>query len=292
MPLDSMHMDPAVFERFRRLIYDASGIALRENKVQLLKARIRKRMNELNIKDCGRYLEYVEADESDEELVRLLDAVSTNVTSFFREQRHFDVIAEWIREALAAGRRRFRFWSAACSSGEEPVTLAMVVDQACTGYDVDWKILATDISSRMLIRAQEGLYPEAKATGIPAHLRQRYFTHATVEGHDFLQVREMIARRIVYRRVNLSDPPFPLKGPLDVVMCRNVMIYFDDLVRRRLLSDIYRLVDNEGLFVVGHAESLTGMLSEFKSVVPSVYCKQSNALVSAAARRCYGDRVA
>ena len=273
--MNSIEMDERVFESFRRVIYQSSGIALRDNKLQLVKARIRKRMLELGFTKGRDYLNYVEADESETEMVHLLDAIATNVTSFFREDRHFEVIASWIRhKVFEEGRTRLRFWSAACSSGEEPLTLAMIIDQAVGDRPLDWKILGTDISAKILVRAQQGLYPATKVQPIPHHLRQRYFQSETHDGEVFYRAKRDLMRRIVYRRVNLSAPPFPLKGPLDIVMCRNVMIYFDDDVRRKLLSDIYRLVAQDGLLLVGHAESLTGMLSDFVSLMPSVYAKQ------------------
>ncbi len=267
------HLDAATFQRFRDLIYRQSGIALQENKEALVAARVAKRMRRLNMTSFDAYLQYVTRDESGEEMVHLLDAISTNVTSFFRESAHFDLLTDLIGQWLGQGRNRLRVWSAACSSGEEPYTIAMTLDRAIGNQAVDWKILATDISTRVLQRAQEGIYDHERVSRIPPEFRQRYF--ATVgEGRDRQwQVVPELRERVVFRRINLSTPPFPLKGGLDAVFCRNVMIYFDQPTRSRLVNEIHRVLRPGGFLFVGHAESLTGVNAPLRSVQPSVYTR-------------------
>ncbi len=266
-------MEAAIFEAFRDLIYSRSGIALRNGKESMVAARIAKRMRALNIGDHAEYLRRVENDPNGEELVHLLDAIATNVTKFFREAQHFDFIAGRMAEWLAAGQRRFRFWSAACSTGEEPYTLAMTLMEACRGFDGDLKILATDISTRALERAMAGVYGADRVEPVPPALVARYFERRRGERDEY-QTRDELKRLVVFRRLNLAEPPFPMRGPLDAVFCRNVMIYFDNDVRRRLLAEIERLLKPGGFLLVGHAESLTGMMSNLRTVVPSVYVKR------------------
>ncbi|MCX7934230.1 MAG: protein-glutamate O-methyltransferase CheR [Planctomycetota bacterium] len=266
-------MDAKIFEAFRELIYRRSGIALRNGKESMVAARIAKRMRALNISDHAEYLRRVESDPSGEEVVHLLDAIATNVTKFFREPQHFDFLAARLAEWLASGQRRFRFWSAACSTGEEPYTLAMTLREACRGYEVDLKILATDISTRALERAMAGAYGADKVEPVPAALVAQYFERRR-GAKDEYHVREEIRRLIVFRRLNLAEPPFPMRGPLDAVLCRNVMIYFDNDVRRRLLAEIERLLKPGGFLMVGHAESLTALMSNLRTVVPSIYVKR------------------
>jgi len=266
-------MERGTFDRFRALVYQQSGITLGENKLALVNARVAKRLRALGLSDVKSYLDYVQRDERADEVVNLLDVISTNVTSFYREPDHFQFIAERFEEWLARGQQRFRFWCAASSSGEEPYTLAMTLLETAGRRPVDVKILGTDISTRMLERCRAAEYPEERMQSVPAALRTRYFTRVRDNGASRLVAGAPLRRVTVFRRLNLAEPPFPMKGPLDAVFCRNVMIYFDDTVRRGLLSDIHRLLRDDGFLFVGHAESLTGMVSAFRTVQPSVYRK-------------------
>ena len=199
--------------------------------------------------------------------------ISTNVTSFYREETHFDFITEVFSRWVDEGQKRFRFWSAACSTGEEPYTLAVTLLEALNSGKADIKILATDISTRALTAAMAGTYTAKKAEKIPPKFLKRYFTKSGKGEDASYTVVADLKRMIVFRRLNLSMPPFPMKGPLDMIMCRNVMIYFDNAVRLRLLADFDRLLKPKGNLIVGHAESLTGMISDFTVIRPSIYCK-------------------
>jgi chemotaxis protein methyltransferase CheR len=268
-----MNLDNKSYQDFRSLVYDVSGINLGNGKEALVSSRIGKRMRILGMDEFKSYLKMVRADPAGEELVHLLDAISTNVTSFFREPEHFELIKELFAGWLKAGQRKFRFWSAASSTGEEPYTLAMTLAEILEGRDVDLKILATDISTRVLETASKGEYSEAKLTGIPPGLRAKYFHRTGVRGAYNYQVREDLRKWVVFKRFNLSAPPFPMQGPLDLVLCRNVMIYFDNQVRQGLLSEIHRLLKPKGYLLVGHAESLNGIKTDFQVMDPSVYRK-------------------
>ncbi len=265
-------MDQKTFDRFRELVYAHSGIALSDGKESLVSARVGKRMRALGLSDFKEYLDRLQADKSGEETIQLLDAISTNVTSFFRESEHFDFVADACAQWMREGQLRFRFWSAASSTGEEPYSLSMTLLETFGSVVSDWKILATDISTRVLRKAQEGLYkPDALKTVSNAY-RDRYFRE--VRGAEpCFQVKEAVRAPVVYRRLNLSTPPFSMKGPLDVVFCRNVMIYFDNDVRGRLLAEISRLLKPGGYLMVGHAESLTGLMCNLKAVRPSIYAR-------------------
>lgn len=266
-------MDARTFNKFREIIYEKSGITLGPGKEALVSARVGKRMRTLKMNDHKEYLNRVIQDSTGEEIVQLLDVISTNVTSFFREDAHFHFITEQLHKWLANGQRRFRFWSAASSTGEEPYSLAITLSEAFSGYTVDVKILATDISTRVLQKCREGCYGADKVKPVQKGLRERYFTRAQGEDGPLYTVKPILREMVVFQRLNLSTPPFPMKGPFDMVLCRNVMIYFDDTVRKNLLAEIHRLLKPGGNLIVGHAESLTGMLSKFHSVRPSVYVK-------------------
>ncbi|KMQ50533.1 Chemotaxis protein methyltransferase CheR [Chitinispirillum alkaliphilum] len=267
-------MDKSIYEQFRNLVYEKAGINLGDKKEALVAARVSKRLRELQLNDYKDYLDFLKKDSSETELVHLLDVISTNVTSFFRESVHFDFLTEKMSEWLGKGQRRFRFWSAACSSGEEPYTMAMVLSDIAAGCDVDVRILATDISTRILAKAQSGEYPLEKVNAVPSSLLNKYFSKMDCEGKNSYTVCPAIKEKILFKRLNLSVPPFPMKGPMDAVFCRNVMIYFDNTVRRKLLSEISRLLKPGGVLFVGHAESLAGQLCTLKNVKPSIYVKE------------------
>ncbi len=263
-------MEQRIFEVLRKLIYEKSGITLGDNKVALVTARVGKRLRALKLETHEAYLEVLQKDESGDELVSLLDAISTNVTSFFREADHFEFVGKVFSEWVESGQQRFRFWSAACSSGEEPYSLAMKLLETADIRQLDVKILGTDISTKVLAHCLQGVYDEARLETVPRQLLAKYFE----KQGDLWKVRPQLQNMTVFRRLNLSVPPFPMKGPLDMVFCRNVMIYFDKEVRSRLISEIYRLLKPGGFLLVGHAESLTGLDTGFKPVRPSVYVKK------------------
>ncbi|HEY3323301.1 MAG TPA: protein-glutamate O-methyltransferase CheR [Planctomycetota bacterium] len=267
-------MEQKTFEQFRRIVYEHSGIALGENKQALVAARIGKRMRQLGIGTHADYLKYVTADGQQDEVVHLLDVISTNVTSFFREPAHFDFVRAAVSRWLAQGQRRFRFWSTACATGEEPYSLAMVLAETMRGYEVDCRILATDISTGALRKCRAGTYPVEKLEHVPQSALRHWFKLSREGEQTVATVSPLLQKMIVFTRLNLSQPPFPMKGPFDLVLCRNVMIYFNNAGRRRLLDEIYRTVRTDGYLLVGHAESLTGLVSSFKAIRPSIYTKR------------------
>jgi chemotaxis protein methyltransferase CheR len=265
-------MNAKTMTRFCSLIYEEAGICLGESKEELVSARIGKRLRALSLPSPEAYLQYISGDESGQELVHLIDAISTNHTNFFREAYHFDILAELAGGWRKAGQRRFRFWSAACSSGEEPYTMAMALTENAMLNDCDIRILATDISTRVLAHALTGEYDPERVKGLPLQIRQRYFEEC---GNGARQYRVVSAIRgmIRFERLNLIAPPYPMRGPFDVVFCRNVMIYFDGAGRSVLLKEINRLLKPGGYLMVGHAESLTGLGHAFRFVHPATYRK-------------------
>lgn len=267
-------METAVFKKFSSFIYEKSGITLNDNKEALVSSRVAKRMRHLGIDEHQEYLSYILNDQTGEEIVHLLDVISTNVTHFYREEEHFNVVREKMEEWLKHGQRRFTFWSAACSSGEEPYTLAMTLREVTQTQPAEMRILATDISTKILEKSKAGVYDHKKMENVPTRLRDKYFNKS---GHGDLAdytVNSELSSIVTFKRINLSVVPYPMKGPMDIVFCRNVMIYFDNRVRINLLREVYRLLKPGGYLFVGHAESLTGILSGFKSVKPSVYVKE------------------
>ncbi|MDZ7753470.1 MAG: protein-glutamate O-methyltransferase CheR [Gammaproteobacteria bacterium] len=265
-------LDDHTFARFADLIYSEAGITLGSHKHSLVAARLGKRMRSLGIGRFEDYFAYVREDGAGGELVMLIDAISTNVTQFYREAVHFEILDTLLRRWRNEGQSRFRVWCAAASTGEEPYTLAITLAEAL-GDVSDVRILATDISTRALAAARRGRYEAKKVETVPREFLGKYFASTGSGSERFYQVREGLRRMLKFARLNLATPPFPMKGPLDVVFCRNVMIYFDQRVRQLLVDEIHRLLRPGGYLMVGHSESLTGLGNTFRAVKPSVYVK-------------------
>ncbi len=267
-------MSASVFNGLRRLAYDQAGIAIRDNKQTLVSARIAKRLRECGFKTEREYLDYLRGDGTGEEMVHFLDAISTNFTSFFREPEHFRLLASEVKRWSEEGRREIRLWCAAAATGEEPYSLAMTLAEVAGDARLAWRILASDISVTALRTAAAGVYPESRIEPVPETLRRKYWRRAGTEGGETTwRVADELRTRLLFKRVNLATPPFPLRGELDAVFCRNVMIYFDSAVRQRLVSEIERLLRPGGLLVVAHSETLNGIRSVLKTLSPSVYRK-------------------
>lgn len=266
-------LDIEILDRIRELVYQRSGIKLDVSKESLIRARVGRRMRALGLLSHEEYLKHVIESNDEKEIIHLLNAISTNVTSFFRDADHFELLKILLKEWFTSGQKRFRIWSSACSSGEEPYSIAMTVLDSI-GENADVKILATDISTRVLEKAQSCMYESEKVSQIPTDLKEKYLEKPN--GNNGLYKIKPIARNmIVFKRLSLSKTPYPMQGPMDAVFCRNVMIYFDHDTRRRLLNEILRLLKPNGCLFVGHAEGLMGLTSDFRAIRPSVYLKEA-----------------
>lgn len=266
------------FDQFQKLIYKEAGIHLSDEKKSLLVGRLSRRLRELNLDNFGAYYNKVVQDGSGAELVVLLDAITTNETHFFREPHHFEYLQKTIfpawKKAADEGRRgrTIRIWSAACSTGEEPYSLAMAALDFFPP-DSGWKveISASDISTRVLELALAGVWHMDRSHSIPPALLKRYMLRGSgaqdgkmAAGHD---VRAVLR----FQRLNLNDANYHIQGPFDAIFCRNVMIYFDQASRSRVVERLLNLLTPEGYFFLGHAESLSGMTSRVTTLAPSVY---------------------
>jgi chemotaxis protein methyltransferase CheR len=244
------------YQRFRRLIYDKSGIALGDQKQTLVASRLSKRLRELGLKTFSDYYEQVVSDSSREEFTRMLDLISTNKTDFFREPKHFEFLREEILPQLNH-EKRIRIWSSACSTGEEPYTIAMTLyDGVSHPAQWDCKILASDLSTRALAKAAAGLYDAERVRDVPSETVKRHFLRGRGTSEGLLKVKPHLSTMIQFRRLNLMDERFPIKSPLDVIFCRNVMIYFDRPTQEQLINKFYCYLKPGGYLFIGHSESL------------------------------------
>lgn len=267
-------MQAETFQKFKSLIYKHSGIDLSAGKEALVSSRLAKRIRELGLSNEMEYYDYIDAEKSIDELTRLIDMMSTNVTSFMRESVHFDLIAKMLHELWADGPKPVKFWSAACSSGQEPYTLAMIAHEVAITKNVNpslVKVLATDISTQILRKAEAGIYSARDLEALPTDWTRKYFQKTQTAGE--YQVSDSIRSMVTFRRINLSETPYPMQGPFDTVLCRNVMIYFDNKVRTQIVSEAQRLLKSGGYFLIGHSENLSGLSNRFQIAQPTVYRK-------------------
>ncbi len=270
-------MKKSTFRKIREIVYENSGISLSEKKYALVQARIAKRLRFLNLDSYEDYIDYVSGDRHEEEIINLLNVISTNTTSFFREADHFEVMSQAICKWLSEGQKKFRFWSAASSTGEEPYSMAIVLHEIFNGKEVDFKILATDISMEALECCRNGIYSEEKLEPLSRAQKDRHFIRENDGDKTFFRIRDELKKDITFARLNLSKPPFPMKGPFDVIFCRNVMIYFDRRVRQGLINEIGRLLRPDGYLLIGHSETLMSLENSFTTLRPSVYMNAEKA---------------
>ncbi len=269
-------LSDADFQKISTLIYDQCGICLSEGKEALVKSRLGRRIREGRFGSFRNYYDHVVGDSTGKELVHLLDSISTNFTSFFREKQHFDFLSskllpELMQRRAVNGKKTLRFWSAGCSSGEEPYSIAITLLQAtekAAGWDVN--ILATDISTKVLRDARSGVFRKERIEAIPGDLLKKYFLKGEREWKDFVKVKKSVAQHIHFKRMNLVEP-FGFAEPFDCIFCRNVMIYFDNKTRTDLVRRFHSCLVDGGAFLIGHSESLTGIRNPFKYVAPAVY---------------------
>jgi len=230
-----------------------------------------KRLRATQIKSFEDYLSYVEHDKSRTELSHMIDAITTNKTSFFRENVHFSYLRDNVLPSL--NNQRMRFWSAGCSSGEEPFSLAILLREAKSNIDsIDARILATDVSMRMLQKAHDACYEKRTLRELPCDLLKKYFTLVRGTSPAVYQVNTPIRKMVRVAKLNLMHG-WPMRGPFDVIFCRNVMIYFDGPTRERLVNRFWELLGPDGILIVGHSESLSSISHNFRYIQPAVYKK-------------------
>ncbi len=280
MPIDlNLSISENEYIEIRDLVYAKSGIWLGENKKGLVKARLAKRIRTFNFKSFKEYQQFILKEENSDELIEVINAISTNVTSFFREPEHFQlleqvILPEIVERKSKAGQKKIRIWSAACSSGEEVYTILMILREYFRDdHSWDIRVLGTDISTKVLGIAKKGCYDQEKIKDLPVHLRKKYFNKFYDDGREIYSVSEEIKKMATFARFNLMDEKFAFQSKLDIIFCRNAMIYFDLESRKCLVKKIFDSIDKIGYFFIGHSESLIGLPSDFKIVSPAVYKK-------------------
>jgi len=269
-------MTDSEFEFIRSIVYERSRINLGPEKRELVSARLGQRLRATNALDVHAYCQLLQAPDAEEELSNLIDAISTNHTFFFRENEHFDFLREVAVPEMAARARaehwpRLNIWSAACSSGEEPFSIAMTLAD-CAGT-LPWQIEATDISHRILGKAKLGIYDEAAVSKLPPGVQRAHFQAGFGPQAGNHRVKAELRDRVAFHHLNLLEGEPPFRDPFQVIFCRNVMIYFDRPTRAQLVARLARWLVPGGYLFVGHSESLILVNQPLRSIRPAIYQK-------------------
>lgn len=268
------------FQRCSRFIQEEYGIKMPPAKKTLLECRLRKRLRVLNLDTFEKYVKYAfDGGHMHDELIHMIDAVTTNKTDFFRESAQFDFLRSVMLPSLVEDwgigtRRPLRVWSAGCATGEEPYTLAMVLQDYRAGRpEFDFQILATDVSTRVLRDAARGVYKEERAAPVPAEMKKRYFMRSRDRDRGLVRVVPELRGKISFRRLNFMEGDFGLREQMDVIFCRNVIIYFEKDTQEKLIGRLCGHLLESGHLYVGHSETLHGMNVPLVQVAPMVYRK-------------------
>jgi chemotaxis protein methyltransferase CheR len=268
-----IELKPEEFALFRRYIYEKVGIALSDQKSTLVKGRLNKRLNQLGLSSFRAYYDYLISDTSGDELALFVSAISTNVTSFFREGSQWKWLEGYLNELIASKRdKKIRIWSAGCSSGEEPYTILMFLQHHLSDFDQwDIKILATDISPKVLTHAIAGKYEFKNVETLPKEIVLRSFEKVRSDKGIHYQILPHLRSKVVFRLYNLVTDPFFIKNRFDMIFCRNVMIYFDDVTRHDLIGRFTTLLPKGAPLFLGSSESLTSHRETLKLLGSSIY---------------------
>ena len=263
------------FELFRTYIYQRVGISLSAHKTTLIKGRLNKRLNLLKLSSFREYYDYLISDESGEELSIFISAISTNVTSFFRESAQWTLLESYLPVLVASKKeKKLRIWSAGCSSGEEPYTILMFLQHHLSDFDAwDIKILATDISTKVLSKAIKGEYEAKQVESLDPQILKSSFEKVQTDRGESYQIASHLRDKVMFRLYNLVTDPFFFKNSFDMIFCRNVMIYFDDPTRHDLVGRFATLLPKGAPLLLGSSESLTSHRETLKLIGSSIYQK-------------------
>ncbi len=258
------------FARITELLHRLTGIDLKSGKEQLVKARLWKRIRAQGMQGYDEYLGLLEGSDGADELIRMVESLTTHETYFFRESKHYEYLSRRLHGWFST-HDSLRIWSAGCSTGEEPYSIAMVLSETMPdAHRRNIKILATDISGRVVHAAREGHYSEKDVSDVPRALLQRYFVVDPADPSEPYRMKDSLASMVTFAKLNLMGP-WPMQGPFHFIFCRNVMIYFDHTTQAELVARLAGLLAPGGALLVGHSESLRGGIAGLQFVLPAVY---------------------
>jgi chemotaxis protein methyltransferase CheR len=281
MATGAASLSDADFRRLSSFIESELGIRMPETKRIMLESRLQKRLRKFGFDSYKKYVDFVFSPEgSESELINMIDAVTTNKTDFFREAEHFEyLVGKIIPSAEAhdgAGvSRPFSIWSAGCSTGEEPYTIAMVLEERrAVDPRFSYRIFASDLSTQVLDKAREAVYEEAKVADVPMSYKKKYMLRSKSKDEALVRMKPEIRSKVSFARINFMDDSYPVGESFDVIFCRNVIIYFERAIQEAILKKLCRHLKAGGWLILGHSETLTGMSMPLRGVAPTVYERQ------------------
>lgn len=262
------------FNRLRDIIYNEAGIKLADVKKILMQSRLIKRLRELRLDSFSEYYDYL-LDNYEDEKINFINAITTNKTDFFRENDHFEYMKKQILPEFEKKREKeLRIWSAGCSTGEEPYTIAITLFDYFNGKSApEFLLLATDIDTQVLDRAKEGSYPAEHLSEVDEKYLKTYFTYSQNEKGGFYRVKDQLKEVIYFRRLNLLQDEYPMKKKFDIIFCRNVIIYFDRETQKKLFEKYYSYLKDDGYLLIGHSENITSITDKFTLAGRTIYRK-------------------
>lgn len=266
----------ADFQRVRRILHEVAGISLGDSKHSMVYNRLARRLRARNFQRFDRYLDSLDSDPAEREAC--INALTTNLTSFFREEHHFEILAEYVRQRNFP---RLRIWCSAASTGEEPYSIAMTMIEAYGSDTPPVEIIASDIDTDVLAHAQCGVYALERLAGVSERRRARFFQCGNGPNIGYARVRPVLRTMIDYRRINLQDAAWPIPAELDIIICRNVLIYFELSTQKRILTRFGKLVADDGLLITGHSENIAFASDVFASLGQTVYKPKAGSRVAA-----------
>lgn len=272
-PIDD-RLSPRNFDRLSKYIYDYSGIKMPITKITMLEGRLRRRLRVTGIASFDDYCDYLfKQDGMASEQVYLIDAVTTNKTDFFREPKHFEFMAQTaVPELLAAGISGLRVWSAACSTGAEPYTIAMVLAECLADRrNADYRVIATDLSTEVLQVARKAIYPAEMVSPVPADLQRRYVMQARDPARGEVRIAPSLRQKVGFGRMNLMDESYAVSEQQHIIFCRNVLIYFDKPTQLHVLGRLCDCLVPGGYLFIGHSETATGFNLPIRQVANTVF---------------------
>lgn len=266
------------FGKLSTFVMEELGIKMPYAKKIMLQCRLQRRLSVLKMSSFSEYLDFVFSKEGQaDEIITMIDLITTNKTDFFREPSHFDYITETALPEICSGRtsrKNIKIWSAGCSSGEEPYTIAIVLSEFMKDNpDVDFEIFATDISVRILQKAARAIYSEERVTQIPLEIKRKYFLRSKDQTDRTVRLVPEIRSKVDFQRLNFMDSVYPVDKIFDIIFCRNVLIYFDKETQQQVITKLASKLRNDGWFFLGHSESITNMKVPLRQIRPTIFRK-------------------
>lgn len=274
--IKKISLSDAEFEKLRDLVFKVSGISLAETKKELVVSRFTKRVKALKLQNFSEYYDLLVSPSGFSEVQNFINSITTNKTDFFRESHHFDFLVNtFIPQVISSGRRIVRIWSAACSTGEEPYTIAMVMAKHLVEpYNIPVKILATDIDTNVLKTAVRGVYESGVLNTVPEEYMKKYFLRGKGESLGLFKIKDEIRQMVTFKQLNFIASEYPVTSTFDIIFCRNVIIYFNPETKRMVVNRLFRYLNDGGYIMMGHSETLFNMIDGLVYLKNTIYQKK------------------